>query len=272
MLLAALVVFASAAVSPSVALSQQGSSQPPTAQLSTGETPFILVELSDSLNAKKLKPGDKVKAQVAQDVLAHGRVIIPAEAKLVGHVTEASPRNENAESRLGLVFDKVLLKHHQELNLRAVVQTVAPRVMKRSRVDEPDQMMPPPAVSAQNSPMTPMGSSRTNQSSTSTNQPRPSTGTAGPAVPGLSTTVVLPGMPGYAPTTTNPQSSAQNQSLSVGMRPGVFGLKGLSLSTETGGPTPGPVIVSKVADVKLEGGTQMLLKILDNNPSGPPSQ
>jgi hypothetical protein len=45
------------------------------------------------------------------------------------------------------------------------------------------------------------------------------------------------------------------------MRQGVFGLQGLSLSTEKADLTPGPVIVSKVADVKLEYGTQILLKI-----------
>src|SRR5215468_3755560 len=72
------------------------------------ETPFILVELSDALNAKKLKPGDKIKALVAQDVVARGRVVIPMDSKLMGHVTEAKALegNENSESRLGIVFDK----------------------------------------------------------------------------------------------------------------------------------------------------------------------
>lgn len=269
-----LMVFAVAAIAlvhPSVALSDQTPSQPPAAQSTTGEIPFILVELSESLNAKKLKPGDKVKAQVAQDVLARGRIIIPAEAKLVGHVTEVNPRGENGESRLGLVFDKILLKHHEEMSIRGVVHTVAPPVMKRSRVDEPDPMMPPPALSAGggNSPMTPMGSSKTtNQTATSSNAPR-SNGTGTLPVPGVQIAAGsgLPGSPGYRPGTQ--EASAQNQSLSLGMRPGVFGLKGLSLSTETGGATPGPVIVSKVTDVKLDGGTQVLLKLLDNGSNHP---
>jgi hypothetical protein len=270
-LLTALVVAAAAVLHPSVALSEQTPSQTPAAQSSTGEVPFILVELNGSLNAKKLKPGDTVKAQVAQDVLAHGKVVIPAEAKLVGHVTEAKPRGEHEESRLGLVFDKILLKHHQELSIRGVIQTVAPPVIKRSRVDEPDPMAAPPAISAQNSPMAPMGSSKTtNQTPSSSNAPR-SNGTGTLPVPAVQVAAGggLPGSPGYRPSA---DGSAQNQSLSVGMRPGVFGLKGLSLSTETGGPTPGPVIVSKVVDVKLEGGTQVLLRILDSGPANrPPS-
>lgn len=268
-LLVALVGIATAIVGGPVAVSEQSSSQT-SVKPSAEEIPFILVELSDSLNAKKLKPGDKVKAQVAQDVLARGRIIIPAEAKLLGHVTEATARSENAESRLGLVFDKILLKHHQELDIRAVVQTVAPPVIKRSRVDEPDSMMPPPVISAQGSSMTPMGGTpgKGSQAPGVGNQPR-STAPVGPSVPDVVTSGgTPPGAPGYRPP-ASPNPSAQNQSLSVGTRQGVFGLKGLSLSTDTGGPTPGPVIVSKVADVKLGSGTQMLLKILDSTANRP---
>src|SRR5262249_56050197 len=120
--------------------SEESAAESSGGDLSNFDVPFIVVELSDSLNAKKLKPGDKVKAQVSQDVLAHGRVLIPAESKLLGHVTEANGRSENEESRLGLVFDKILLKHHEELNMRGVVRTEAPPVV-RSRMDEPDAMM-----------------------------------------------------------------------------------------------------------------------------------
>jgi hypothetical protein len=262
-------VAGNALVHPPVALSEQTPSSP-AAQSGAGEMPFILVELSDSLNAKKLKPGDTVKAQVAQNVLVHGKIIIPAEAKLVGHVTEANPRGENGESRLGLMFDRVLLKHHQELSIRGVIQTVAPPVMKRSRLDEPDAMAPPPPISAQNFPISPMGSRKTtNQTPSSSNAPR-SNGTGTFPIPGVPIAAGegFPGSPGYRP--PNQDASAQNQSLSVGTRPGIFGLKGLSLSTKTGGPTPGPVIVSRVTDVKLEGGTQVLLRVLDSGPANRP--
>src|SRR5512140_972887 len=62
---------------------------------------YMLVELSKSLKANKLKVGDKVKAEVSQDVLSHGKVIIPVETQLVGHVTEVSARDSaHPESRL----------------------------------------------------------------------------------------------------------------------------------------------------------------------------
>src|SRR6185312_15384058 len=104
----------------------------------------ILAELSGSLNARKLKPGDKVKAVLAQDLLAGGQIIAKVNSRVLGHVTEIKRRSESdPESRLGVVFDKILLKKHQELDFQAIVQALAPPVVRRSRVDEPDQMMPP---------------------------------------------------------------------------------------------------------------------------------
>src|SRR6476646_3520226 len=105
---------------------------------------YILVELSNTLKAKKLKVGDKVKAEVSQDVVSHGKVIIPVETKLVGHVTEVSARDStNPESRLGIVFDRILLKHFRDIDFEAVVQAVSQPVVRRSRVDEPLLMLPP---------------------------------------------------------------------------------------------------------------------------------
>ncbi len=51
--------------------------------------------------------------------------------------------------------------------------------------------------------------------------------------------------------------------MSAGMPRGVFGLKGLSLSPGVGSNTPGPVILSEAGNVKLEDGTQVLLKVTD---------
>jgi len=50
--------------------------------------------------------------------------------------------------------------------------------------------------------------------------------------------------------------------LSVGMPQGVRGLKGLSLSSGATPATPGPVIVSNTDNVKLEYGTQILLRVV----------
>lgn len=53
--------------------------------------------------------------------------------------------------------------------------------------------------------------------------------------------------------------------ISAGLPQGIFGLAGLALYTNPTEETPGPVIVSKSGSVKLEYGTQVLLRI-----AGPP--
>src|SRR5262245_26190414 len=45
--------------------------------------------LSDTLDARKAKPGDAVRAKTSEDVTVAGTVVIPRGARLVGHVTEA---------------------------------------------------------------------------------------------------------------------------------------------------------------------------------------
>src|SRR5262249_22055675 len=104
---------------------------------------FLLIELSQTLKAKKLKPGDQIKARVSQDVVERGRIVIPAQAKVVGHVTEASVRDQrNSESRLGFVFDRILVKGYPEIVIQAVVQAVASPVQRKSRMDDSSRMEP----------------------------------------------------------------------------------------------------------------------------------
>ncbi len=71
----------------------------------------LVAELTNGLNSKKAKSGAKVKATIIQDVLAHGAIIVRRDSKLVGHVTEVkASRKDDRESRLGIVFDRVILK------------------------------------------------------------------------------------------------------------------------------------------------------------------
>ena len=226
---------------------------------------YILAEFTGELNVKKLKPGDRIKAEVTQDVLSHGKIVIPVESKLVGHVTEVKTRSgEDPESRLGFVFDKVLLKHHHELDFQAVIQAISPPAPRRSKVDEPDQMLPP-AVMAPTQSNSPMGA------------PSRGSGNAGLPNPRAATTISVPtgapitvhgGPSGNIGTTSSlelnsPRAGGEQKPMSAGMPRGVFGLKGLSLSSGAGSSTPGPVILSGVGNVKLEDGTQVLLKITD---------
>lgn len=225
---------------------------------------YMLVELSHGLKAKKLKVGDKVKAEVSQDVVSHGKIIIPVETKLIGHVTEVSARGSgHPESRLGLVFDRILLRHHQEINFEGVVQAVSQPVVRRSRVDEPSQMLPPSMVGGgmRDSPAAPGGRGGGPSSNRSTSSP-------GAQVSASVTTIEAPLTVKESPSTHADssgallQTSANGKPLSIGMPQGVTGIKGLSLSAVPSSSTPGPVIVSNTENVKLDSGTQILLHVL----------
>ena len=81
----------------------------PTVRLEDGS--ILYAELTKTLDAKKAKVGDPVNAVLLADVLAHGKIVARHDAKLLGHVTEAQVHSkETPESRLGIVFDKVITK------------------------------------------------------------------------------------------------------------------------------------------------------------------
>lgn len=240
---------------------------------------FVVAEFTQSISAKKLKAGDKIKAQVTQDVLSKGRILIPVESKLLGHVTEAKGRTPaDQESRLGIVFDKIILKHHREVEFEGVIQSLEAPAQRKSKVDEPDQMLPPAVLGVSpNGGGGPMGGSTTSHGSSSS------------ATMSHASTVNLPtGAPIYVDGTPgsnagnsaggdlshpskgpSPNAPASATPLSTGMPQGVFGIKGLNLAPGSTTSTPGPVITSSVRDVKLEYGTQVLVKITDPHVNHP---
>jgi hypothetical protein len=82
--------------------------------------------LSDTVDARKHKPGDTVKARTSEDVKAAGVVVIPRGAKLVGHVTEAQPAAKGGEqARLGIVFDRADLKDGRQIPLHTAFYALA---------------------------------------------------------------------------------------------------------------------------------------------------
>jgi len=225
---------------------------------------YMLVELTKPLKAKKLKVGDKIKAEVSQDVVAHGKVIIPVETKLIGHVTEVSTKDSgHPESRLGIVFDRILLKHYHDIDFQAVVQAVSEPVMRRSRVDEPSQMLPPSMIGGgmrdSNGPPSGRGIATTSGRTSGG-----SSASSSASQTALQAPITVKESPSTHVNTSGAllEVVSNGKPMSVGMPQGVIGLKGLRLSTGPSPSTPGPVIVSNTDNVKLESGTQILLHVL----------
>ncbi|HWZ42589.1 MAG TPA: hypothetical protein VNW97_03900 [Candidatus Saccharimonadales bacterium] len=237
---------ATAAVAPTVP--GIGASAVPVIGGGTG----VVAELSKTVNAKKAKAGDRVRAEVIQDVLYRGKIVMRTGSKLVGHVTLAKAHTkEDSESRLSIVFDKVELKGGGELNLLACIRALA-APSSLSLVDKPDLMGPPPssALPGQNGPQ-PLGTSRSgntqSRGSPSPNQsiPRVSAGDAynHNAVP------------------AGPLLKSKGTLLLSSVSRGVYGLHGLSLAASGTGVGQSTVILAMGDDVKLESGVQIVVQL-----------
>jgi hypothetical protein len=199
----------------------------------------IPVQLTKSVDAKKLKTGDEVEAKVTQDMkAANGAVVVPKDTKVVGHVTEAQARNkEQKESQIGLAFDHAVMKNGGDIPLPMSIQAI----------------------------IAPPSSNNNNAGSESSGQPAYGGGGGTPGNgAGRSTGS---GMPSRAPSssTTVPgegatQASTDPRQPITGNTQGVVGISNLKLSTSANA-TQGSIVSSEKGNVKLESGTFMLLRV-----------
>jgi hypothetical protein len=204
----------------------------------------IPAELAKSVDAKKAKTGDQVVAKTSQDLLSNGQVVIPRGAKIVGHVTQAKAREKGeSESTLGIAFDKLVMKDGKELPMNASIQAVGAPVTNFGASNAPMQEssgMPGGGVS---------GSSNTGMSGGGARN----TGSAAGAPTGV------PGSPGgnYPQDTGTAGAQGGGRALDAGAT-GVVGMSGLSLQSGSDG---GSVITSQNKNVKLDSGTQVILRV-----------
>ncbi len=85
------------------------------------------VELTKSLDSKKLKEGDTVTGRIAADLHMKDGTEIPRGSKVTGHVTEAKARSKgDSQSALGIIFDKISLPGGKEMAIKGEIQAVAP--------------------------------------------------------------------------------------------------------------------------------------------------
>ena len=226
------------------------------AGLSSGTT--MQTELTKSLDTKKAKVGDEVTARVTQDVKSDGKVVVPKGSKLIGHVTEAKARtNESSESRLGMAFDRAVLKDGQEVALGAVVQALAPPANVAASAMSQDSvgMSAPSARSG--------GSARSSGGGGLGGVVGGTTSAVGGTVGAVSNTAgsVAGSTTGAVGGTVNSATGLAANGTLGSTSQGVIGLQGLNLSSVTSGSAQASVISSTTQNVKLESGTQMLLQV-----------
>jgi hypothetical protein len=128
----AAIVFACLLLASSLCLEKNATAQqsPLAASQTAGQKVIsaeIPVLLAKSIDSKKLKAGDEVDAKTAAVLHLTDGTLISRGAKVVGHVTQAKARSSgDAESALGIVFDKIDLPDGRDLAITSMIQAVAP--------------------------------------------------------------------------------------------------------------------------------------------------
>jgi hypothetical protein len=124
-LAAALLLLAVSLCAPRNAGAQAASQTPAPGQKVTQI--LIPASLTSSVDAKKKKPGEEVVVKTAGNVRLADGTVISRGTKVVGHVTEAKARSGGeAQSSLGIVFDKINLSDGKTLAITGIIQAFAP--------------------------------------------------------------------------------------------------------------------------------------------------
>jgi hypothetical protein len=212
-----------------------------SSQLAADET-VLAVELVKSLDSKKLKEGDEVVTRTTTDAQTSDGVVIARGSRVVGHITECKARSKgDAESALGIAFDKVVLRDGKDMPVKVAIQAVGPSAVLAAMMANqgaPSPLSPsgPPTGPRAGSPAggVPMGGN--------TGATMPGTGPAG-----------SPGGFGTPPNPSGPRAQNTPTPLTE-QSTGVVGLRDLQLQSSS-------LLVSSGKSVRLDGGTQMILRV-----------
>ncbi|HEY8554509.1 MAG TPA: hypothetical protein VIL43_08225 [Burkholderiales bacterium] len=198
----------------------------------------INATLERSVDVRRARPGDEVIARTSEDVVTQEGLAILRGTRLVGRVTEARAHaggegsaQGDAESRLGIVFEKAILKDGREFPLKVTIPAVAaarPEVQGR------------------------LGSAHEGGSG-GVGLGGVASGGAGAAVDGAAGPPAHGGVPSSTGAVGGLSSSGR---LLAGSR-GVFGLRDLDIAAVGG--ARGTLITSASRDVRLDRGTRLLL-------------
>jgi len=216
--------------------------------------------LNTPIDSKKAKAGDSVIAHTTESVNSDGKTVLPKGTKLVGHVAQASARAKgDSESSLAIAFDHAILRNGSEVPLSVVIQALA-SAQAGATAQEVDAIAAAGASQAGSG----MGTSRGTLVG--------ATSTAGSAVGTLANTSAAVSSTGAGAVNSTVNSATGPAGASRGAvgglnaagqltsnSRGVFGLNGLSLSSETANNARGSVITSAGKNVRLEGGARMLI-------------
>lgn len=199
----------------------------------------IPVQLTRTIDAKKVKPGDEVEAKVTQDLkTSTGKVVMPKDTKVIGHVTEAQARSkEQKESQLGIAFDHAVMNG----NTASLPMSIQAVIGQQNHNPANDNASGAGSASPGSGGGIP-----------SSNSGRPgSMGGGGEQAPNS-----------YPQGAQTPNGSTNNSNPSPAITANTSGVLGISnYKLETQNAAQGSVVSSEKGNVKLESGTMMLLRV-----------
>jgi hypothetical protein len=84
-------------------------------------------QLEGKLDSKTAKAGDEVVLKTTQKMKTADGVVIPKGSRLIGRVTEAQAHSkQQAESRMGLEFDRAELRGGQNMVIHSMIESISP--------------------------------------------------------------------------------------------------------------------------------------------------
>jgi hypothetical protein len=215
----------------------------------------VNAQLSHSLDSRRARPGDVVMAQTTAPVKVDGKVVLPNNTKLVGHVTRASARAKgDPHSVLAVQFDRAVLKDGQEMPLQVTLQAMAN-----------DQGTPP--ISGDD--LQPLSNIEGGAAGAGAAGNRGTVGDVGGSRVGGAASGAASTVPRTTDQSGTVNSSAASPDQASGgvtssgeLKPtsrGVYGLNGITLNSNAANSSEGAVIISAGKSVHLDSGTRLLL-------------
>jgi len=215
--------------------------------------------LSKPVDARNAKPGDPVTATSDKDAKSADGTSIKRGSKLVGHVTKSRPLHKSASggadtstgSTLGIVFDKAVLKDGREVPLNAAIQAIS--------TAESDASLP-----------SEMGGVGTSVVGAGSGSGRAASGgllggvggsVTGGVVGGVSHGMngAVGGLANGALHSAGAVGGLSSSGVLTSGSKGVFGIQGLDIVSSSAESAEGSVVTSSTRNVRLDGGTKMLL-------------
>lgn len=214
--------------------------QPATPRIAVGSV--IPVQLTKTIDAKKMKTGDPVEARVTQDLKSGtGQTLMAKDTKVVGHVVEDQARSKDQkESHIAISFDRIVEKNGGDTSLPMSIQAI----------------ISPTALGG--------GSSANANNENAPGQPSSVGMPAGNAGGRSAGAGNMPSQPAPNPNGGTDASGQQGNGNAhepiTGNTQGVVGISDLKLMAAPSA-SQGSVVSSDKNNVKLESGTFMLLRV-----------